>query len=619
LRLLFKKLRSATRPLIEILKVDHNVYPGLVGQQFPNPMAKVVWKGILNGSSLVFSGWQTWLERLQQQSWTILVLLISLLLATPVLTILTTIFINTGDVWPHLASTMLPTYISNSLWLILGVGVGVTVLGTGTAWLVSRCQFLGQRFFAWGLLLPLAAPAYILAYTYTELLEYYGPIQTSLRQWFGWDSAQDYWFPNLRSLGGAILMLTLVLYPYVYLLARSAFLSQPVSSIDACRSLGCGPWRSFWQVSLPLARPGIMAGLALALMETLNDYATVQFFSVDTFTTGIYRTWFGLGNRIAAGQLSACLMLLILGLIWLEQWSRGRARFDQTGSSHQALPTYRLKGWRNALASMACCLPILLGLLLPAIVLIQLLAVPPAASDESDFAATTTGSNFLPLAVHSLVLATVTAGIAVVIALLLAYGKRLLPNLGMRLATQVAALGYAVPGSVIAVGLLVPLGQTDNAIDAWMRATWGISTGLLLSGTMFALVFAYLVRFLAVSLNSVEASLGNILPSMDDAARSLGHSPTSTLLKIHAPLMRRGLLTAAALVFVDVMKELPATLIVRPFNFDTLAVQVYNLASDERLAEAAAPALAIVGVGLLPVILLCWQIHRSRTLQQETL
>jgi iron(III) transport system permease protein len=581
-------------------------------------MAKVVWKGILNSPSQAFSGWQTWLERLQQQSWTILVLLISLLLATPVLTILTTIFINTGDVWPHLASTMLPTYISNSLWLILGVGVGVTVLGTGTAWLVSRCQFLGQRFFAWGLLLPLAAPAYILAYTYTELLEYYGPVQTILRQWFGWDSAQDYWFPNLRSLGGAILMLTLVLYPYVYLLARSAFLSQPVSSIDACHSLGCGPWRSFWQVSLPLARPGIMAGLALALMETLNDYATVQFFSVDTFTTGIYRTWFGLGNRIAAGQLSACLMLLILALIWLEQWSRGRARFDQTGSSHQALPTYRLKGWRNALASMACCLPIFLGLLLPAMVLIQLLAVPPATSDESDFAATTTGSNFLPLAGHSLVLATVTAAIAVVIAMLLAYGKRLLPNLGMRLATQIAALGYAVPGSVIAVGILVPLGQTDNAIDAWMRATWGISTGLLLSGTMFALVFAYLVRFLAVSLNSVEASLGNILPSMDDAARSLGHSPTSTLLKIHAPLMRRGLLTAAALVFVDVMKELPATLIVRPFNFDTLAVQVYNLASDERLAEAAAPALAIVGVGLLPVILLCWQIHRSRTLQQET-
>jgi iron(III) transport system permease protein len=585
-----------------------------LGKQTPIAMAKVN----LNRPSARFSSsWQTWRERWQQQSWTLLVLVISLVLAMPVLTILTTIFINTGDVWPHLASTMLPTYIRNSFWLMLGVGGGVTLLGTGTAWVVSRCQFWGRWFFSWGLLLPLAAPAYILAYTYTELLEYYGPVQTSLRQWFGWQSAQDYWFPNVRSLGGAILMLTLVLYPYVYLLARSAFLGQSLSSLDACRSLGCGPWRSFWQVSLPLARPGIMAGLALALMETLNDYGTVQFFSVDTFTTGIYRTWFGLGNRIAAGQLSACLMLLVLGLVWLEQWSRGRARFDQTVNRQQRLPTYPLKGWRALLACVLCLIPIGLGLLLPAVVLIQLLAAPPAASDTSDFATTSTGTNFLPLAGHSLILATVTAVIAVVIAVLLAYGKRLLPNLGMRLATQIAALGYAVPGSVIAVGILVPLGQTDNAIDAWMRHTWGISTGLLLSGTIVALVFAYLVRFLAVSLNSVEASLGNIQPSMDDAARSLGHSPTSTLLKIHAPLMSRGLLTAAALVFVDVMKELPATLIVRPFNFDTLAVQVYNLAADERLAEAAAPALAIVGVGLLPVILLSWQIHRSRSSQRE--
>jgi iron(III) transport system permease protein len=560
-----------------------------------------------------------WLAGLQRQSWTVLVLAIALLLATPVLTILTSIFINTGDVWQHLATTMLLSYVGNSLALMVGVACGVSILGTATAWLVSRCQFWGSRVFTWALLLPLAAPAYILAYTYTELLEYYGPVQTTLRQWFGWESAQDYWFPNVRSLAGAMLMLTLVLYPYVYLLARSAFLSQSVTSIDACRSLGCGPWRSFWQISLPLARPGIMAGLALALMETLNDYGTVQFFSVDTFTTGIYRTWFGLGNRIAACQLSACLMLLILGLIWLERRGRGRARFDQTGSSHQALPTHRLTGWRAALASLCCAIPIVLGLLLPAGVLVSLLTSPPASSGDSDFVAPTSPgvASFLPQAGHSLVLAGLTAMLAVLIAVILAYGMRLLPNLGMRLATQIAALGYAVPGSVIAVGILVPLGQTDNAIDAWMRTLSGRGTGLLLSGTIFALVFAYLVRFLAVSLNSVEASLVNIRPSLDDAARSLGHSPTSTLLKIHTPLMRRGLLTAAALVFVDVMKELPATLIVRPFNFDTLAVQVYNLASDERLAEAAAPALAIVGVGLLPVILLSWQIQQTRPNQRQ--
>jgi iron(III) transport system permease protein len=359
-----------------------------------------------------------------------------------------------------------------------------------------------------------------------------------------------------------------------------------------------------------------MAGLALALMEVLSDYGTVQFFAVETFTTGIFRTWFGLGERIAASQLSVCLMLLMLVLVLLERRARGRARVTQISSRQQSLPTYALHGWRQVGAIVACATPIVLGLLVPAAVLLQLLlsssggaALP--SEGESDFPVTSQVS-FWALASHSLGLASLTAVLAVVLALILAYGLRLFPTVLMRLATQMTALGYAVPGAVIAVGTLVPLGQLDRLIDHWSKTTFGFPTGLLLSGTIVALVFAYLVRFMAVSLNSVEASLSQIKPSLDEAARSLGHGPTSTLLRIHTPLMSRGLLTAAVLVFVDVMKELPATLIVRPPNLETLATYVYYRAADEQLAIAAAPALMIVGVGLLPVLILSWQIRSAR-------
>jgi iron(III) transport system permease protein len=464
------------------------------------------------------------------------------------------------------------------------------------------CCFPAARWLEWALLLPLAAPAYLLAYVYTDLLAFYGPAQTWLRQQFGWQTVGDYWFPNVRSLPGAIVMLTLVLYPYVYLLARSAFLAQSVCTLEASRSLGCRPWQSFWRVALPLARPGITAGLSLALMEALNDFGAVQFFAVDTFTTGIYRTWFSLGDLPAATQLAAVLLLFVFVLLGLERWSRGRARYYQTASQIQALPKFRL-GWVAAIAAaLACLLPIILGFVVPAGVLLKL-----ALEDiETNF-----DDRFWSFATNSLTLAGITAAIAAVIALILAYGLRLYPQWGMRVATQIAAMGYAVPGSVIAVGILVPLGAFDNAVDAWMRSTFNISTGLLLSGTIAALVFAYLVRFLAVSFSSVDASLSKIKPSLDEAARSLGHGTVSTLVKIHTPLIGSGLLTAVTLVFVDVMKELPATLIVRPFDFDTLAVRVYNLAADERLAEAAGPALAIVVVGLLPVILLSLAMRRN--------
>ena len=541
-------------------------------------------------------------RRLIPSAWTILVIAIAFLISTPIISVLSNIFADSGEVWKHLAETVLWTYITNSFWLMIGVGCGVLLIGVGTAWLVTLCRFPMRRIFEWALLLPLAAPAYILAYTYTEFLDFSGPVQTILRSVFGWGYG-EYWFPNVRSLWGAIVMLTLVLYPYVYLLARVAFLEQSVCTLEASRTLGCGPWRSFFKVALPLARPAIIAGLALALMETLNDFGTVQFFGVDTFTTGIYRTWFGMGERVAATQLSAFLLLFILWLILLERWSRRQSRYYQSATTQRQLPSYQLRGIRAIGAWIACFLPIGLGFLLPAVVLLDMTLKNVSESLDN---------RFWDFAKNSLILAVITAVLAVVIAVVIAYGLRLRSNIGMQLSARIASMGYAVPGSVIAVGILVPVGKLDNAIDAWMRTTFGISTGLLLSGTITALVFGYLVRFLAVSFSTVEASLGRIKPSLDDAARSLGLNPTSTLVRVHTPIMWGSLLTAGMLVFVDVMKELPATLIIRPFNFDTLAVRVYNLAADERLAEASGSALAIVVVGIIPVILLSLRISKSR-------
>ncbi len=534
--------------------------------------------------------------------WTLFTVAVALLLSVPVLVVLSYVFVPTGEIWAHLASTVLPRYVANSLWLMLGVGGGVLVIGTGTAWLVTMCRFPGRPVFEWALLLPLAVPAYVIAYAYTGLFDFAGPVQTALREIFGW-SRGDYWFPRIRSLGGAIAMMTLVLYPYVYLLARAAFLEQSVSALEASRVLGRGPWRSFFSVALPLARPAVAAGTALALMEVLNDFGAVQYFAVDTFTTGIYRTWLGLGEPAAAAQLAAILLLFVFALVLLERLSRGHAKYHHATARYQRLPGYPLRGLRGGLAFLGCFLPIFLGFLLPGGMLLRWTV--ETAAEEVD-------SRFLTLALNSLTLAVTAAVLAVGIAVLLAYGRRLRPTRIVRAATRVAGMGYAVPGSVIAVGVMLPFAWVDNTLDAWMRATFGVSTGLLLSGTIAAVVFAYLVRFLAVSLNTIEASLAGIRSSMDDAARTLGLGAGRTLLRVHLPIMRGSLLTAAMLVFVDVMKELPATLILRPFDFDTLAIRVYQLASDERLAEAANASVAIVAVGILPVILLSRAIARSR-------
>jgi iron(III) transport system permease protein len=397
--------------------------------------------------------------------------------------------------------------------------------------------------------------------------------------------------------------MALVFYPYVYLLARAAFLEQSVCVLEASRTLGRGPWRSFLGVALPLARPAIVGGLSLALMETLADFGTVDYFAVDTFATGIYRSWFGMDSRLTAAQLAAALLLAVLLVKSIERLARGGARYHHTSLRYRSLAAYRLRSWRAAAAFAACAVPVALGFVVPAGVLARL------SLAHGDRLA---GTLFPRLAANSLLLAALAALLAVAVSLAIAGTLRLAPGWPTRAASTVATLGYAVPGSVIAVGVLVTTGYADNALDRWMRATWDRSTGLLLSGTIAALAFAYLVRFLAVASGSVEAGLARIRPSMEDAARTLGRGPLGTLAAVHAPLMRGSVLTAALLVFVEVMKELPATLIVRPFNFDTLAVRVYRLASDERLAEASTPALAIVAAGILPVVVLSAVIARSR-------
>ncbi|MEG3640008.1 ABC transporter permease [Magnetococcus sp. PR-3] len=535
--------------------------------------------------------------------WSISTSSIAVLLALPVLVVTGYLFIPAGEVWTHLVDTVLKDYVENSLLLMLGVAIGTLILGVGTAWLASMCQFPGRNIFEWALLLPLAMPAYIIAYTYTGVLDFSGPIQTFIRELTGL-GYREYWFPEVRSLEGAAIMLTLVLYPYVYLLTRATFLNQSLCVMDVSRTLGNGPWRTFFTVALPLARPAIVAGLSLALMETLADYGTVQYFGVNTFTTGIFRTWYGLDSAPAAAQLSAVLLLFVFTLILLERHSRKRNRYHQTSQRHQDLRRINLQGWAKWGALLFCGGAVLLGFLLPA----GQLAVWAFTVAEDPFE-----GPFLELIVNTLMLGGVASLLALLLALFLGYGQRL--NRKSRLIgfmVRLAGMGYAVPGTVIAVGVIIPFAWLDNTVDSWMRDQFDLSTGLLLSGTLVALVFAYMVRFLAVSLQTVETGLGRIKPSLDEAARSLGYGSGAILGQVHLPILKGSLLTALLLVFVDVLKELPATLILRPFNFNTLAVRAYELASDERLADAAPASLAIVAVGIIPVVLLSLSITKSR-------
>lgn len=525
--------------------------------------------------------------------WRIAMVLSAGLVAMPVAVIAASLLGPYSTAWTHLLDTVLLDYIVNSLLLMLGVGAGTLLLGASSAWLTALCEFPGRRVFSWALLLPLAMPAYIIAYTYTGLLDFAGPVQSALREAFGWQYG-DYWFPPIRSLGGAICMLSLVLYPYVYLLARIALLEQSPALVEASRSLGRSAWQTLFRVTLPLARPALAAGVSLALMETLADYGTVAYFGVSAFTTGIFRTWYGLGELHTAAQLAAFLLIFVLVLFALERHSRARLRFHKM---HSARPPSRmqLRGWRAAAASTTALLILTAGFLLPA----AQLGVWAAQHYSSVFSAA-----FLALLGNSFLLAALASLGCLLLALLLGYGKRAYPGRLETGVTRLASMGYAVPGTVIAVGVMIPFAWMDNTLDGWLQRTLGMSSGLLISGTLGALVFAYVVRFLAVSLQSVEAGLTRIRPAIDESARSLGQTPLGVLRRIHLPMLRTSLLSALLLVFVDVLKELPTTLILRPFNFNTLAVRAHELASDERLAEAALPALAIVLIGLLPVILL---------------
>jgi iron(III) transport system permease protein len=509
---------------------------------------------------------------------------IGLGLAMPLAIVAAHLFIPGGEAWAHLAATVLPGYVWTTVQLAAAVGIGVFVIGVGTAWLVATCEFPGRRAFEWALLLPLAVPAYVLAYAYTDLLQFSGPVQAHLRAAMGWGPG-DFRLPEIRSLGGAALLFSFALYPYVYMLARVAFIEQSASLAEAGRTLGLSALASFLRVSLPLARPAIAAGVSLALMETLADFGTVSYFGVQTFTTGIFRAWLSMGEPVAAAKLSVLLLAMVATLLALERTLRRGARFEQSTAPRKR---WVLRGFAARGATLACTLPLAAGFVLPVAHLATLSISQGAAA---------WGSRFGQLVFNTTMLATLAALVTVALAILLAYGARISRSRFAAAVNRVVGLGYAMPGAVIAIGVLIVTTRIDHAL-----AGLGLLGGVLLTGSVAALLYAYAIRFLAIALQSVETGLARITPHMEDAARSLGLGPAETLARVHAPILRSSLVTAALLVFVDVMKELPATFVMRPFNLDTLAVQAYHFASDERLAEAAAASLAIVAVGLVPLI-----------------
>jgi iron(III) transport system permease protein len=543
------------------------------------------------------------LRRIRFRGWTVGTILVALVFASPILAVIGLTTTPEGEIWAHLASTVLADYIANTLGLMIGVGAGSLLIGVGCAWLVTMCRFPGRRIFEWALLLPFAAPAYVVAYTYTDLLEFSGPIQGALRALFGWSSVQDYWFPDIRTIGGAICVMSLVLYPYVYLLSRAAFLGQSVCVLEASRVLGRSPWRGFVEVALPLARPAIAAGVALTLMETLNDFGTVEYFAVQTFTVGIYNTWFGMNSLGGAAQLATVLLMFVLVLLGLERAGRRGQRFHQTTSRYRELPGYQLTGGRAVAAVAACGAPILLGFVVPAFVL---------AGYSVRFHENTIDRGLAALIWNSVSLSVAAAFLAVAIAMFLAYAARREGGPTLKVFTRLASVGYAVPGSVLAVGVIIPLAWFDTTVDLVSTKIFGVPTGLILGGTLAAVLFGYVCRFLALSFGAVDSGLAKVTPNIDDASRTLGANGARTLWRVHFPMIRGSVLTAMLVVFVDSMKELPMTLLLRPFNFNTLATFVYQYAGDEQLEECALAALMIVLVGIGPVVMLSAAIRRSR-------
>ncbi len=486
---------------------------------------------------------------------------------------------------------------------MLGTGALTFIIGTASAWLVTMYRFPGRGVVDRLLVLPLAVPTYIVAYCYVELMDYSGPVQNYLRSTMGWTSIHDYWFPEIRSLGGAIFVMAVVLYPYVYLSARASFIQQSVCALEVARTLGRTSLGTFWSVALPLARPALAAGLSLVLMECLNDLGAVQFLGVETLTASIYSTWLQRSNLGGAAQIATIMLMFVVILFALERFARGRARHHHTTGRYRSIPFQDIEGWRGYAAGAICLLPFLAGFVAPFVVLLD----HAVTYWQDSFA-----SGFVAAARNSLLLACLSATLAVIIAVTLSYARRVANNKFTRPAVRMASLGYAIPGTVLAIGLLIPLAAFDNMFDGFLHETFGVSVGLLLSGSLIAVALAYVIRFLAVALGSVESGLERISPNLDAAARALGESRMSSLLRVHLPLLLPALGTAALLVFVDSMKELPATLLMRPFNFETLATHVYSFASLDQFEEAALGALAIVMVGLIPVLLLHRTIARGR-------
>jgi iron(III) transport system permease protein len=514
------------------------------------------------------------------------------LVALPVVVVLSALATPSPEVWGHLWATILPEMIRNTLLLLLGVGAGTLILGTGLAWLTVAYRFPGQAVFDWLLVLPLAVPTYVMGYVYMTTFDYAGPVQSALREWFG----SGVWFPEIRSGTGAVLVMTLVLYPYVYLLARTAFQEQLGSTFEAARAMGCSRMTAFFRLAVPLARPSLAAGTALALMEALTDFATVRFFNFPTLSEGVFRVWYGMMDLRAATELAGVLMLFALALVVMERRLRGRARYYQARGASPGIGRVKLSGWQGWGAAAVCGLVVTGAFLVPVLQLTLW-----AAGDLSQPGALDT---YRELVRNSLVLSVLAAFTAILLAVLVASRVRISGDRPSRMIARLATMGYAVPGAVIGVGILVPLSAFDHALNDLAEDWWGVTVGLLLTGSIFGLIYAYVVRFMAVAYGSVESSLDKVTPSISMAARALGASPRRLLWRVHLPLITPGLLAGATLVFVDVMKELPVTMILRPFGYDTLSIWVWQMAAEGVWAGAALPALTIVAAGILPVIFL---------------
>jgi iron(III) transport system permease protein len=524
-------------------------------------------------------------------AWTVMAILVAIPVALPLLVVVAALLFPTTAVWSHLMQTVLLTYTVNTLSLMLIVAVLAASIGVGAAWLTAHYRFPGSGWLGVALILPLAAPAYVVGYVYADLFDATGPVQGMLRSLAGVQLG-DYYFPAVRSLGGAGLVIALVLYPYVYLLAKTSFQSQAGALYESARVLGMGRSQVFWRVAVPVARPAIIGGLALVMMETIADYGVAEHFGVPTFTTGIFRTWYAMGEHDAALKLAGCLFLLVAVLVVLEQSARRGERFNPL-SRNVAAEKIPLGGVAGLLAAGLCLLPVLGGFIVP---VGTLLWYAVAQGDPL------LGHGFYVYGLNSISVAVVAAGVCAAVALLLNYAARLRRDRWLDLGVRLATLGYALPGMVLAVGVLLPLTYIDRALAQYLTESLGRPVGLLLTGSIFALVLVYVARFLTVAFNSTQTAMHQLHPQLDAVARTLGNSPAGVLRRVHLPLLRPAVLSGLLLVFIDVMKELPATLILRPFNFETLATRVYRLASDERLSEASTAAVIIVVLGLLPTI-----------------